>query len=255
MTAQSPSRAHDALAILGAGRLRPLAARIGAADASDASTLAANVIAAVADADELRHHGLSDADVETMGVALGLGARAAWRPRVSAEEFERLPFYDKPSYDGDVWAALRAAWGGGDGPRAVAHPRVDGPLDLATTFVHLGLGATIVPQEPFTGMDWYERYGARVAADGLEGRLVSMHTFDKPWDIWEMHPTGHELVLCVAGTITLHQEFSDKSARATTLGAGQAAINAPGVWHTADVTGPATAVFITAGAGTQHRPR
>ena len=33
------------------------------------------------------------------------------------------------------------------------------------------------------------------------------------------------------------------------------AINAPGVWHTADVTGEATALFITAGKGTEHRPR
>jgi hypothetical protein len=29
----------------------------------------------------------------------------------------------------------------------------------------------------------------------------------------------------------------------------------PGTWHTADVAGAATAVFITAGLGTQHRPR
>ena len=26
-------------------------------------------------------------------------------------------------------------------------------------------------------------------------------------------------------------------------------------WHTADVAGPATALFITAGLGTRHRPR
>jgi len=39
------------------------------------------------------------------------------------------------------------------------------------------------------------------------------------------------------------------------LNAGQYAINAPGVWHTADVSGKATALFITAGMGTQHRPR
>lgn len=39
------------------------------------------------------------------------------------------------------------------------------------------------------------------------------------------------------------------------LSAGQYAINAPGVWHTADVTEPTTAVFITCGLGTQIRPR
>jgi hypothetical protein len=36
---------------------------------------------------------------------------------------------------------------------------------------------------------------------------------------------------------------------------GQYAINEPGTWHTADVTGETTALFITAGLGTQHRPR
>jgi hypothetical protein len=253
MTAQ-PSRALEALVALGVGRLRVLADRVGAptTGANDAQTLAANVIAAVPDVNELQHQSLSDVDVEAIGVALGLGTRAAWRPRVSAEEFERLPFYNKPSYDADVWAALAAGWSGGGTGR---HPRMDGPIDLARTFVHLGLGATCVPQEPFTGMDWYERYGTRNASDGLEGRLVTLHSFDKPWDSWEMHPKGHELVICVAGRMVLHQEQSDGSVRATTLETGQAAINAPGVWHTADVDAPATAVFITAGMGTQHRAR
>jgi hypothetical protein len=40
-----------------------------------------------------------------------------------------------------------------------------------------------------------------------------------------------------------------------TLGAGQYVINEPGTWHTADVAGSATALFITAGLGTQHRAR
>jgi hypothetical protein len=31
--------------------------------------------------------------------------------------------------------------------------------------------------------------------------------------------------------------------------------NPPGWWHTADVTGSATALFITAGLGTEHRAR
>lgn len=37
--------------------------------------------------------------------------------------------------------------------------------------------------------------------------------------------------------------------------AGDYAINPRGVWHTADVAGHATALFITAGVGTEHRPR
>lgn len=63
----------------------------------------------------------------------------------------------------------------------------NGPFDLTRVPAHLGLGATSVPQPEFTGdMAWYEGYGARHGEDGVEGRLVSMHTFLKPWDVWEM---------------------------------------------------------------------
>jgi quercetin dioxygenase-like cupin family protein len=121
--------------------------------------------------------------------------------------------------------------------------------------VHLGLGATVVPQEPFTGTpDWYERYSARTGADGVDGRLVSLHTFAEPWTMWEMHPLGQELVLCTGGAITLHQEV-DGGVRSVTLGEGDATVNPPGVWHTADVDGTATALFVTAGTGTEVRPR
>lgn len=127
---------------------------------------------------------------------------------------------------------------------------------LPTNPVHLGLGATSLVQPEFTGgMEWYMAYGQRNAADGLEGRLVSMHTFSRPWDTWEMHPKGSELVVCTAGTITLHQEDPDGSTRSVTLQPGEYVINEPGVWHTADVDAPATVLFITAGIGTEIRPR
>lgn len=121
--------------------------------------------------------------------------------------------------------------------------------------IHLGLGATAVREPEHTGdMEWYEAYGARHADDGAEGRLVAMHTFSEPWTMWEVHPKGHEVVLCTAGEICLVQEI-DGEERRTLLRPGEYAINDPGVWHTADVSGTATAVFITAGLGTQHRPR
>lgn len=126
---------------------------------------------------------------------------------------------------------------------------------LAERFVHLGLGATAEPQPPFTGLEWYEGYGARTASDGSEGRLVSMHTFTESWPSWEMHPKGHEVVICTAGEMVLTQEYPDGRREQTTLRTGEYAINDPGVWHIADVAESATAVFITAGEGTQHRPR
>jgi quercetin dioxygenase-like cupin family protein len=125
---------------------------------------------------------------------------------------------------------------------------------LAQHPVHLGLGATASSEPEFSGAQWYEAYGERHASDGNEGRLVSMFTFDAPWDMWEVHPQGHEVVLCTAGEITLIQELDGKHVR-TKLKPGEYAINAPGVWHTADTEESATAVFITSGMGTDHRPR
>ena len=74
------------------------------------------------------------------------------------------------------------------------------------------------------------------------------------WEGWEVHPNGHEVEICTAGELTLVQEIVGKEVR-TTLRPGEYAINPPGVWHTADENGSATAVFITAGSGTEGRPR
>lgn len=126
---------------------------------------------------------------------------------------------------------------------------------LAENWVHLGLGATAVPQPPFDGLEWYEAYGNRHAADGREGRLVSQHTFTEGWPTWEMHPLGDEMVICTSGEMVLRQEFPDGRQEEVTLRAGEYAINPPGVWHIADIETEATAIFITAGEGTQMRPR
>jgi quercetin dioxygenase-like cupin family protein len=128
------------------------------------------------------------------------------------------------------------------------------PLSLQRFPVHLGLGARAVQEPEFTGMEWYAGYVERHAADGKEARLVQLHSFTESWTSWEMHPVGDEAVICTAGEITLIQELPE-GPRKVTLRAGEYAINPHGVWHTADIAAPATALFITAGMGTQHRPR
>jgi mannose-6-phosphate isomerase-like protein (cupin superfamily) len=129
------------------------------------------------------------------------------------------------------------------------------PFDLARFPVHLGLGATVEHLPEHDGSPaWYERYRTEHRADGDDGRLVSLHTFDAPWDTWEVHPHGEELVACTSGRITLHQQV-DGDVRSAVLEVGQAIVNPAGVWHTADVDDTATALFITAGLGTHVRPR
>lgn len=126
---------------------------------------------------------------------------------------------------------------------------------LAERFVHLGPGARAVGQPPFDGMAWYAGYDARHGADGAEGRLVSQYTFTESWTSWEMHPAGDEVVICTAGAMVLVQQHPDGRIGTLHLAAGDYAINPPGVWHSADVAQEATAVFITPGEGTEHRPR
>lgn len=125
--------------------------------------------------------------------------------------------------------------------------------------IHLGLGATAEVQPEFPrderAMDWYMDYGRRHEADGFDARLVASYTFSESWPMWEMHPNGAEVVICTGGSMTLHQELADGSKATVRLAPGEYAINPPGAWHTADIDGQASAVFITAGIGTQHRPR
>jgi mannose-6-phosphate isomerase-like protein (cupin superfamily) len=130
---------------------------------------------------------------------------------------------------------------------------------LETFPLHLGKGATAVSEPAFPrderAMQWYADYGARHVADGEEGRLVSMFTFTEDWGMWEMHPAGEEVVVCLSGAMVLTQEFPDGHRETVRLEPGEYAINPRGVWHTADISGEASALFITAGAGTQNRPR
>jgi quercetin dioxygenase-like cupin family protein len=129
-------------------------------------------------------------------------------------------------------------------------------INLGQTPLHLGLGASVHVEPPFDGdMSWYMDYAARHSADGFEGRLVALHSFSESWPMWEMHPNGTEVVICTAGSITLHQELPDGTRKTVSLSPGDCAINEPGVWHTADVDTAATALFITPGLGTEHRPR
>ena len=121
--------------------------------------------------------------------------------------------------------------------------------------IHLGIGAKAVAEPQFTGMDWYDAYDDRHHDDLDEGRIVSLFRFEEPWTSWEMHPTGEEVVCCLQGHMTLHQELPGGDRQSHELGPGEYAINPRGAWHTADADEPVVALFITAGKGTTHRPR
>ena|SRR2546423_1032378 len=95
---------------LGEARLRELAdhAQIAVGAKQDAAKIAARLLARLELPAELQRFGVTDADLDVIGREIGVGTRAQWQPDISAEEFARLPFYKKPTYEQDVWNALMA---------------------------------------------------------------------------------------------------------------------------------------------------
>lgn len=125
-------------------------------------------------------------------------------------------------------------------------------VDLTTTPIHLGRGSRA---RPVAGFAWdpavLGAYGAAVADDGVEGRLVAFFEARGAGDSWERHPAGDEVVLCVSGRVTMHRD----DGISVELGPGEAMVNPPGVWHTADIDEPSRILTITPGVGTEHKPR
>ena len=118
--------------------------------------------------------------------------------------------------------------------------------------LHLGPSSATVVRD-FT-WDQIADYGAMFAADGAAGRMVTMGRQDADWTSWERHPAGEELVLLLSGRVELIQEI-DGTEHRIELTAGTGVLNPPGVWHTSDVHEPGDVLFITPGAGTEHKPR
>jgi quercetin dioxygenase-like cupin family protein len=129
------------------------------------------------------------------------------------------------------------------------------PFDLSTTFVHLGLGGRATLLEDFDwSPDGMAGYRSRFADEKPEGRLVCILAQEATWNSWERHPAGEELVVLLSGRVDLIQEV-DGAEHVVALHPGEAVVNPPGVWHTAVVHEPGSALFVTPGEGTEVRPR
>ncbi|MDQ3178639.1 MAG: DinB family protein [Actinomycetota bacterium] len=158
---------------------------------------------------------------------------------------EPLPFVQ------DTARATEDDDGMNDGPTDTA----TSALDLRTTVIHLGRGAT---STPVTDFDWSPEslaaYDTRFAADGTEGRLVGLFHQDADWPTWERHPSGEEVVVLLTGRADLVQ-WIDGHERVVALAPNEAIVNPVGVWHTATVHEPGDMLFITPGEGTEHVAR
>jgi uncharacterized cupin superfamily protein len=127
-------------------------------------------------------------------------------------------------------------------------------FDLGSTFLHLGLGATATPLPDFEWSPSYlEGYEQRFKSDGVDGRLVTVSPQESTWTYWERHPAGDEIVYLLSGRVDVVQD-RDGVEVTIPLRAGEAMINPKGTWHRGVVHEPGSALFITPGFGTEHRP-
>jgi hypothetical protein len=128
-----------------------------------------------------------------------------------------------------------------------------GPFQAEATYLHLGPDGTAVPLD--VDAAFWEKLSTGGFAHLGPGRLVSAYTFTADWTSWEQHPAGEEVVVLMAGALELVLQAEDGERRVDLHQPGQFLLVPRGAWHTANVAHSATALFITPGEGTRHRPR
>ena len=86
------------------------------------------------------------------------------------------------------------------------------------------------------------------------GRLLSAFTFSEPWQSWECHPAGDELVMLLPGRAEVLLEEAGTVSTLSLEAPGVYVLVPAGAWHTARTRVATTMLFLTPGAGTEHRP-
>lgn len=83
--------------------------------------------------------------------------------------------------------------------------------------------------------------------------LVSFHSFAADWSVWEMHPSGDEVVCLVNGDADLVLATPEGETSCRLSEPGDYVVVPRGTWHTARVRVPTSMWFITPGEGTENR--
>lgn len=127
---------------------------------------------------------------------------------------------------------------------------IDGhTLDLTETYLHLADGADVTD---FAGGDaFWQTMEAPVDLD--QGRLVCVCPQRADWLVWERHPAGEEVVMLLSGKVDMILDLPEGE-KLVSLRPQQTVVIPRNIWHRALVHEPGDALFITRGAGTEHRP-
>ena len=86
-----------------------------------------------------------------------------------------------------------------------------------------------------------------------QGRLMSAYSFSESWPSWERHPAGEELVMLLSGVATVVLEMGGAEQIIELTDTGAFLLVPPNTWHTVRTTIPTKMLFLTPGAGTEHR--
>jgi mannose-6-phosphate isomerase-like protein (cupin superfamily) len=122
-------------------------------------------------------------------------------------------------------------------------------FSLAATYIHLR------PDDSALAMEGGAEFWASIEdrRDLEQGRLMGVTPQTADWDHWERHPAGEEILTLLSGELEIVLAMKAGEERAV-LKAGQTLIVPAGIWHRGIVRLPGELLFITAGAGTEHRP-
>ena len=126
------------------------------------------------------------------------------------------------------------------------------PEQILSTYVHVR-NDNRLDAVPVTETFWAElATGKHAQLD--EGRLMSAFTFREPWSTWERHPAGEELVMLISGEATMTLQIGDEEREVVLSAPGEYVLVPANTWHTARTDVSTTMLFLTPGAGTEHRP-
>lgn len=119
---------------------------------------------------------------------------------------------------------------------------------LDGTYIHL------TPDEGARAIEGGDRFwaGIQERRDLDEGRLMGVIGQSADWDHWERHPAGEEILTLLSGEMELVLDMPECEQR-TVVKAGETFIVPRGIWHRALVQEAGRLMFVTPGAGTEHR--
>ncbi|HRD71730.1 MAG TPA: cupin domain-containing protein [Aquimonas sp.] len=126
----------------------------------------------------------------------------------------------------------------------------DMPLNPETRYVHLSNDGAI--QDLLGGAAFWSLPAEEMRRFDA-GWLITEFVCEDDWANWEMHPEADEFVYLLSGDVALVLELP--TGTATIRLSDRGAVVVPrGVWHTARVFATSRMLFVTRGAGTEHRP-